>query len=514
MQPRATVPFRRVVLAFATILGSFAAWATPCHAAPSSRVRSESPLDDELARALSEAGFTGRIESTLESRLGRPVNPSLAELGRLLYFDNLLGLHDDNSCAGCHSPAFAFGDSQSIAIGVDNNGLVGPGRRGPRNQRKAPPVVNSAFFPKQMLNGRFRALSGDPFDNSLGFAFPEPEGVTRFPPNDPRFPTLLAAQGHIPPTELVEMAGFTGTAGTMDPKLDPFDDGEGEALPPPDESGFRNEPIRERVLERLDGSAEYRRLFGEIFNDGQPFAEGGIELHHIGLALAEFQISLTFADAPIDRFARGERSAMTPSEKRGALLFFGKARCVECHAVAGDANEMFSDFENHVIGVPQVAPLLGRGTCNVIFDGPGEDEDFGAEQVTGDPADRYAFRTSPLRNVALQPAFFHNGAFTRLEDAIRHHLDVFRSARSYDPARAGIARDLRTRLGPVEPVLERVDPVLAEPVSLAPNDFEALVAFVRKGLLDSRATRESLCALVPPDVPSGRPVADFQGCEE
>lgn len=41
----------------------------------------------------------------------------------------------------------------------------------------------------------------------------------------------------------------------------------------------------------------------------------------------------------------------------------------------------------------------------------------------------------PLRNVALQPAFFHNGAFTRLEDAIRHHLDVFDSARHYNAAR-------------------------------------------------------------------------------
>jgi len=38
-------------------------------------------------------------------------------------------------------------------------------------------------------------------------------------------------------------------------------------------------------------------------------------------------------------------------------------------------------------------------------------------QATGDPADRYAFRTAPLRNVALQPAFMHNGAFVRLEDA-------------------------------------------------------------------------------------------------
>jgi cytochrome c peroxidase len=42
--------------------------------------------------------------------------------------------------------------------------------------------------------------------------------------------------------------------------------------------------------------------------------------------------------------------------------------------------------------------------------GRGEDEDFGLEQVTGNAADRYKFRTSPLRNAALQPAFFTTAA--------------------------------------------------------------------------------------------------------
>ncbi len=55
-------------------------------------------------------------------------------------------------------------------------------------------------------------------------------------------------------------------------------------------------------------------------------------------------------------------------------------------------------------------------------------------------ADRYKFRTSPLRNVALQPAFFHNGAFTRLKDAIRYHLDAPTFARSYNPAAADVAQ--------------------------------------------------------------------------
>src|SRR5207248_949402 len=138
----------------------------------------------------------------------------------------------------------------------------------------------------------------------------------------------------------------------------------------------------------------------------------------------------------------------------GALLFFGSARCAQCHKVSGESNEMFSDFAPHVIGVPQIAPALG----NVTFDGARQNEDFGLEQITGNPNDRYKFRTSPIRNVALQPAFFHNGAFTRLEDAVRFHLNPAGQAPNYDPAAAGVAPDLRRPLGPLAPVLARLDP--------------------------------------------------------
>ena len=91
---------------------------------------------------------------------------------------------------------------------------------------------------------------------------------------------------------------------------------------------------------------------------------------------------------------------MTAGEKKGAMLFFGKAGCVSCHAVSGASNEMFSDFTPHVIGVPQIVPAV----TNSVFDGPGANEDFGLEQVTQDPADRYKFRTAPLRNLAVMPA--------------------------------------------------------------------------------------------------------------
>lgn len=467
-------------------------------------------LDQRLLDALHEAGFAGRVESTLEQRLHRPLNPELADLGRLLWFDVLGGLHDDNTCGGCHSPTNGMGDTQSVAIGIQNNHLVGPHRKGPRNQRRTPMAVNTAFYPSLMWNGRFSAPSGDPFDNSLGFLFPPPEGSTKFPARDPVIVHLLIAQAHIPPTELVEVAGFTGTAGTIAPRFDIFDDGQGETVPPPDVSGFRNEPIRQAVLGRLNGSSAYRMLFGALFPsvaDG-----GGIDFTMFARAIAEFEFTLVFANAPIDRFARGESDALTAAEKKGALLFFGKARCVSCHAVSGKSNEMFSDFQMHVAGVPQIAPFFGVGEGNVIFDGPGEDEDFGLEQITGSSADRYKFRTSPLRNAALQPAFFHNGAFTKLEDAMSFHLNAPVYARAYNPVTAGVSRDLQYRLGPIEPVLARLDPLLENSIHLSEEEFENLVAFVKQGLLDPRARRHNLCQLVPASVPSGQPTLRFEGC--
>ena len=167
--------------------------------------------DDQLRTALKQAGFTGKIEATLEQRLRCPVDARLAELGRLLFFDTSGGLHNDNTCGGCHSPSNGFGDTQSIAIGVQNNLIVGQNRSGPRNQRRTPTAANTAFYPKLMWNGRFAALSGNPFNNSQPFSFPLPEGITKFPAFDPVVTHLLIAQAHIPPTELVEVAGFTGT---------------------------------------------------------------------------------------------------------------------------------------------------------------------------------------------------------------------------------------------------------------------------------------------------------------
>ena len=535
-------------------------------------------LDRQLREILARHQFTGRVESTLEQRLGRPIDPAKAQLGRLLFFDKFVGLHGDNSCAGCHSPLNGFGDSQSIAIGVENSDFVGPRRTGPRNQRRTPSVVNTAFYPALMWNGRFSVVSGDPFDNSQGFIFPPPEGTTRFPPGDPDFQHLLQAQAHIPPTELSEAAGFTGICGgsvtssrfqtksnggarlvkkaadskvtavfdfsvvsavkvfssreqrtrSNDPVIDfcqfdvPAIGRTGVPLPPPvrverPDGGFdefRNEPIRDVLAGRLNANESYRRQFRAAFHELGP--NDPITFAMFGKAVAEFEFALTFMNAPIDRFARGENTAMSSAQKRGALVFFGKANCVQCHAVAGGFNEVFSDFQMHVAGIPQIAPRFGAGLGDVPFrnrrgqfseDG---NQDFGLFDITEENGDTYKFRTSPLRNLGVQPAFFHNGAFTSLSEALRHHLDAIELGPQYDPVRAGVAADLTHNTGPIAPVLRRLDRALSKLPALSDEEFSDLLAFLRDRLLDPRARPEFLRRFIPASVPSQLPLQVFE----
>jgi cytochrome c peroxidase len=474
--------------------------------------RAKVTLNDQVQAVLAANGFDGTVQSCVETRLGHAFNLQLQNLGRMLFFDPILSLHNDNSCAGCHDPGSGFADAQPIAIGVESPAMVaGPSRIGPRNQRRTPTIINSVFYPAMMWDGRFFAPSGDPFDNSKGFTFPQPEGTTKFLPGDPYVNILAAAQAHMPSTELKEQAGFTGTRGTLGQQWDQFDDGLGQAVPPPDGSGYRNDPIRAAVEVRLNASRHYRVRFGELFSEVA--AGAPITFAMVGRAIGEWEATMARANAPLDRFARGALSAMTDDEKYGALLFFGKANCVACHATAGTANQMFSDFQAHNIGVPQIAPAFGVGTGDFIFDGPGLNEDYGLENITHNAADRYKFRTAPLRNLAMQPRYFHNGSFNDLALAIRHHLDVVTSARSYVPGQNGVPPDLRKNRPPVDNVLStNLDPLVATPVVLTDVEFNQLYAFVSHALLDAKDSRGTNCGRVPLRLPSRMKGLSFEGC--
>src|SRR5688572_13995077 len=78
----------------------------------------------------------------------------------------------------------------------------------------------------------------------------------------------------------------------------------------------------EAVLSVLQ--ARYRRQFRSAFD-----AEPSLEL--AARALASYLRTIVNGDSPFDRYAAGDRSALSESARRGLALFQGKAGCGQCH---------------------------------------------------------------------------------------------------------------------------------------------------------------------------------------
>jgi cytochrome c peroxidase len=232
---------------------------------------------------------------------------------------------------------------------------------------------------------------------------------------------------------------------------------------------------------------EYQAMFRAAYPD-VPLEELGFE--HAANALAAYQMeTFTFLDSPWDRFLQGDESTLSPEAAAGAVLFYGKAGCAQCHS-----GSLLSDLQFHNIGVPQIGP--GKGVEAPL--------DYGRARETGDDNDLFAFRTPPLRNVAITGPWMHNGAYTTLEAAVRHHLNPAEAVAHYD-------------FGQLSPLVLEEDSgdTAVHTASLsAPSLFNmqtdltdaevmALLAFLESLTSPSAA---DLSTIPPETVPSGLPV--------
>jgi cytochrome c peroxidase len=257
------------------------------------------------------------------------------------------------------------------------------------------------------------------------------------------------------------------------------------------------------LAERLRGIPEYVERFRAAFEDIDRSED--ITLVHAANAIAAFEASaFRCTDAPFDQALRGDLAVISPLAWRGAELFFNELGCVDCHG-----GPFLTDHRFHALAVPQIGP--GRGDNQPgYFDGL---DDFGREQVTGDPADRFRFRTPGLRQVALTGPWGHSGAFASLEAMVRHHLDPVASLETYDSTQA------RFPAGTLEPERDHAvqnDPerraAIAAAAELPAREVDdeairALLAFLRETLTD-HGCMERLHGLIPERVPSGLPLAD------
>ena len=92
---------------------------------------------------------------------------------------------------------------------------------------------------------------------------------------------------------------------------------------------------------RLALIPEYRKRFKEVFGDDYP------RIKNAWRAIASFERTLNQTDTPIDRYLKGDKSALNEEQLRGKTLFEGKAGCIQCHNGA-----LASDMEMYNIGVP------------------------------------------------------------------------------------------------------------------------------------------------------------------
>ncbi len=218
------------------------------------------------------------------------------------------------------------------------------------------------------------------------------------------------------------------------------------------------QPNAESVVATIVNDAEYQKAFQQAYGRAVNYAD-------IGRALAAFQRTLIFMDAPFDRFARGDANAISADARAGWALFNGKARCTSCHQMSS-SNPIGTDNRFHNIGVSarhqDFETLAKNGLEALKKDSSAETIDklalqtnlseLGRFVVTRNRSDIGAFKTSQLRNVGVTAPYMHDGSLATLWDVMDHY----------------------NKGGEVNPYLDGG----IEPLALTEDELNQLVAFM------------------------------------
>lgn len=163
----------------------------------------------------------------------------------------------------------------------------------------------------------------------------------------------------------------------------------------------------EKITAALDKKAAelaaipgYKKLFDAAF----PGA--AIKAEHVSGAVADYMRTLICNDTAYDRYAAGDKAALTEPQQRGLDVFSGKGGCIVCHMPPYFSTGMAADKQYYNVGI---------GTKDV----PEDQVDVGRMKVTNDPADWAAFKPPSLRNVRKSPPYFHDGSVATLEEAVK-----------------------------------------------------------------------------------------------
>ena len=187
-------------------------------------------------------------------------------------------------------------------------------------------------------------------------------------------------------------------------------------------------------IRKLRETGSYGPLFAAAFGTDS------ITHDHLLQALTQFERTLISANAPYDRYIRGEYP-LDPAEKRGLDLFFGNTNAATGVRGGGIATRS-AGISTRGAGIN--ARSAGCGNChggpktfNETYHNNGLDrvfKDSGRADVTGMAYDRGRFRVVTLRNIALTAPYMHDGRFATLQEVIDHYSDHLEPSATLSPS--------------------------------------------------------------------------------
>lgn len=236
--------------------------------------------------------------------------------------------------------------------------------------------------------------------------------------------------------------------------------------------------INEKVLDEYG----YRVYFDYCF-PSIPKSER-YSLTTASFALSAYLRTLYANQAPFQQWLKGDENALSEQEKRGAVLFLGKANCTSCHS--GPA---FSSSEFHALGTQDLT--AHDNALNTSLD---DERHLGRAFFTQNPDDAYRFKVPQLYNLKDYTHFFHGSSKESIREVIEFKTNAHSENLRVDDSQ--ISEKFRS-------------------VHLTTEEVDDLAAFLENALYDSNLER-----YVPKHVLSGNcipnndPVSRWQeGCD-
>lgn len=316
----------------------------------------------DSSRARAYAAAADALVARVRANANADAAPTPASLGRKIFFDPSLSASGRMACSTCHDPAHAHAQTNDLAVQFGGPLLDQPGTRSVPSLR---------------------------YLNPFGFFFDSEGTPTGGFDRDGRAMSLLD-QAERPFLSANEMAN--GDASTFAAKL---------ALA--EYADELKQVFGADMFDDADGAFFRARFAVEAFERTDP------ELHRF--------------DSKYDAFLSG-KVMLSPAEFRGLALFnrADKGNCQGCHPSARGSDgspPLFTDYTYDNLGLPRNADIPANADP-AYFDlglcGPVRTDLAGRTDLCG------AFKVPTLRNVATRQAFFHNGLFKTLRDALRFYV--------------------------------------------------------------------------------------------